>query len=76
VADSFVNSSFPPRRLDVEGWGMLGPGERAMGVEPTDHNKGLVEAGDLTRIREEAALKSLEKEQAPRTVEADEKGDK
>lgn len=70
MTGSFVNSSYPPRRLDVEGYGMLGPGERASGIEPTEHNKGLEEAGDLTRIREQAALESLDPDKNTRTPEA------
>jgi hypothetical protein len=50
VTGSFVNTSYPPRRLDVEGWGLLSPGERADGVEPgSEHNKALEAEGDLTR---------------------------
>lgn len=50
MTGSFVNTSYPPRRLDLEGFGVLAPGERADGVEPgSAHNKALEDAGDLTR---------------------------
>jgi hypothetical protein len=55
MTGSFVNTSYPPRRLDIEGWGLLAPSERADGVEPgSAHNKALEEEGSLTRVREAA----------------------
>lgn len=48
---SFVNSSFPPRRLDLEGGQVLPPGEIAA-IPASDHRKALEDEGALTRVRE------------------------
>lgn len=51
MAGDFVNTSYPPYRVDVEGYGPLAPGEVAYGVEPgSEHNKALEEEGAITRV--------------------------
>lgn len=51
MAGTFVNTSYPPVRLDVEGFGVLAPGETAEDVDPSEHNKALEDEGALTRVR-------------------------
>jgi len=56
VTGSFVNTSFPPRRIDLADGRVLAPGERADDVEPgSDHNRALEEEGALTRVHEPTA---------------------
>lgn len=47
----FVNSSYPPRLLDLEDGKNLPPGERAA-IPSSDYRKALEEEGALTRVRE------------------------
>lgn len=49
MTGTFVNTSFPPRRVDLADGRVLAPGERAENVKPDEHNKQLEDAGDITR---------------------------
>jgi hypothetical protein len=58
----FVNSSFPPRLLDLEDGKNLPPGERAA-IPASDYRKALEEEGALTRVREPSAATETSEEE-------------